>query len=61
MTKHRLAATCHKDGTVTYWGVYSRRWERRSCGVPDDELAAMGRTERERIIRHLARAEGRNR
>lgn len=45
---------CHKDGTVTYWSVYNQVWVDRAHYVPDDELAAMGDKERERVKRHLA-------
>lgn len=43
----------HKDGTVTYWSVYSQVWERRVLSVPDEEYAAMPEKERNAIIRHL--------
>jgi hypothetical protein len=46
-------ATCHKDGTVTYWSVYTQSWAERQTWVPDNELAAMNEVERNRVIRHL--------
>lgn len=45
----------HRDGTVTYWSVYSQTWQ-RSSRVSDAELAAMGHDERERVLRHTMRA-----
>ena len=47
--------TLHRDGTVTYWSVYRQTWVRRSRRLPDDEAAAQGRDDRERIDRHLSR------
>lgn len=45
----------HRDGTVTYWSVYSQTWQ-RSSRVSDAELAAMSHDERERVLRHTGRA-----
>lgn len=45
----------HRDGSVTYWSVYSQTWQRASA-VSDCELAAMGHDERERVLRHTVRA-----
>ena len=45
--------TYHRDGTITYWSVYSQVWVRRADNVPDRELAAMDRVERTRVQRHL--------
>ena len=47
--------TCHRDGSVTYWSVYQQVWVERARQVPADELAAMSSSERERVLRHLAR------
>ncbi len=47
-------ATIHRDGSITVWSVYRQRWVRTSH--PSDELlASMPTSERERILRHLAR------
>jgi hypothetical protein len=43
----------HKDGTVTYWSVYSQVWERRVSSVPDEEYAAMPEMERTAVFNHL--------
>lgn len=43
----------HKDGTVTYWSVFKQQWERRVVRIPDNELAAMGEKQRDRVINHL--------
>lgn len=48
-------ATCHRDLTVSYWSVYQGRWVSHATFVPDEELAAMGDRERERVLRHLER------
>lgn len=48
-----IKATCHKDGTVTYWSVYQQVWVKRASSIPDNELAAMNNKERERVMRHL--------
>lgn len=45
----------HRDGTVTFWSVYSQRWIRRTTVVSDREYAAMGDTDRHRITAHLGR------
>lgn len=39
--------------TYTYWSVYRQLWVRRADSVPDEDLAAMSRKERERTKRHL--------
>ena len=51
----KLAARCHRDGTVTYWSVYQQGWVRRAKSIPDQEYAAMSDAERRRIDRHLGR------
>ena len=48
--------THHRDGTLTYWSVYRGHWVRRVTHVPDQELAAMNEQEREKALRHLAKA-----
>lgn len=53
----KLKSVCHRDGTVTYWSVYCQVWERRQADVPDQELAAMSKEERRRVIRHLEEVE----
>ena len=45
--------TYHRDQTVSYWSVYRQSWV-RSARIPDAELAAMGTSTRERVVRHLA-------
>ena len=47
--------TYHRNGTVTYWSVFSQAWESRASCVPDRELAAMDRKECARVMRHLSR------
>lgn len=44
---------CHKDGTISYWSIYDQSWKNHAEEIPDRELAAMGESERERVIRHL--------
>ena len=48
--------TYHRDGTVTYWSVYQGHWVRRATSIPDQELAAMNKAEREKVMRHLSKA-----
>lgn len=44
--------TCHDDGTVSYWNVYTQQWERREAGAIEDRvLASMTQQERDRIAR----------
>jgi hypothetical protein len=49
---------CHRDGTVSFWSVYSQVWIQRATRISlrDEELAAMPAAERDRISRHLAKA-----
>ena len=44
----------HRDGTVTYWSVYSQAWRRRVASVQDRELAAMSARDRDRVTQHLS-------
>jgi len=48
-----MKTTCHRNGTVTYWSVYSQVWMRQQDTISDRELAEMGEKERERVMRHL--------
>lgn len=48
-----MKTTRHKDGTVTYWSVYSQQWVEHAHDVPDDELAAMSEKERGKVLSHL--------
>lgn len=50
--KGPYSPTLHRDGTVTYWSVYSQQWV-RSSSLPDQEYAAIGSEDRERIQAHL--------
>jgi hypothetical protein len=43
----------HRDGMVSYWSVYRQVRVARASYVSDEELAAMGARDRERVIRHL--------
>ena len=58
MRKGLLSATYHRDGSVTYWSVLRQEWDRayslKQIGAV--ELAARGRDERQRIVRHLTGA-----
>ena len=56
MTATNYRTVYHRDGSVTYWSVYRQQWVRRTDWVPMSELAAMTRDERNRVIKHLARA-----
>ena len=50
-----MKTICHKDGTVTYWSVYCQVWIERARYIADNELAAMNKTERERVKRNLVK------
>lgn len=52
----KLTLVCHRDGTVTYWSVYSQSWERRVSVLPTREVVAMSKSDRNRVLRHLERA-----
>lgn len=44
--------TYHRDGTVSFWNVFSQTWER--TGNPtDQDLATMDHDVRERVLRHV--------
>jgi hypothetical protein len=47
--------TYHRNGTVTYWSVYSQVWRRRASLISAADLAAMPEPERSRISRAMAR------
>jgi hypothetical protein len=51
-----MKSILHRDGTVTYWAVYLQSWERRVPLLPTRELAAMAKSDRNRILRHLEKA-----
>jgi hypothetical protein len=54
-----LPTRCHRDGTVTFWNVYTQQWERLcAMDISDDTLATLPHEERERIIRLAQRQEG---
>jgi hypothetical protein len=44
--------TFHRDGTVTYWNVYTQGWERVNAKhISDKVLASVGIKDRERILK----------
>ena len=46
----------HRDGTVTFWDVYSQTWTRKTAAqISDETLATMTEAERARIERHAAK------
>jgi hypothetical protein len=48
--KAKQQNTYHRDGTVSYWSVYTQCWERRPANsIPRDDLAAMNADERLRV------------
>ena len=47
-------ATCHRDGTVTFWDVYRQEW-RRSGQLTDRTLATLDEKERKRVSQHTSR------
>lgn len=51
--KRNRQATCHRDGTASFWSVYRQQWVREVAALIEDrELAAMGSDERRRVIMH---------
>ncbi len=44
----------HRDGSVSWWSVYTQTWHRTRCLPPDQDMAAMSAAERRRIALHLA-------
>ena len=44
----------HRDGTISYFSIYSQTWRERVVAIPDEELAAMTAPDRERVGSHLA-------
>ena len=48
--KSEMQNTYHRDGTVSYWSVFARRWLRADAGrIDHQDLAAMSASEREKI------------
>ena len=46
----------HRDGTVTYWSVYEQLWLTETVSqINDRELAAMGKENREKVIKHTSK------
>lgn len=52
-TKDPYRTVYHRDGSVSWWSVYSQSWHRTWTLPPDADLAAMSVAERKRIERHL--------
>jgi hypothetical protein len=45
-------STSHRDGTVSYWDVYTQGWDRvHADGISDSILSSMSDVERRRIAR----------
>ncbi len=52
-----LKNTYHRDGTVTYWNVYTQTWQRIAAErISDRVLASMTQAERDRIALAIAQA-----
>ena len=49
----RYKTVCHQDGTVSYWSTYLQQRIKRSWHVPTDDLSAMSRKERTKVLLHL--------
>lgn len=50
--KPNYQITIHRDGTVSFWNVYSSVWERKPCAsVTDAELAALTASDRAAIAK----------
>lgn len=46
-------ATCHRDGTVTYYDPLLARWVEGARTVPIHALTCLPRDEEDRVRRHL--------
>lgn len=46
--------TLHRDGSVTHFDIFRQQWV-RDTHLSDEVLMSMSATERERVLRHLAR------
>jgi hypothetical protein len=56
MAKHKndFSSVFHRDGSVTFWNVYTQTWQRRDFDrIPDEILATLPWNERGRILRKL--------
>jgi hypothetical protein len=54
--KSGYRSTFHRDGTVSYWNVHARQWERRpAASISDRVLASMDSVERDRVLRAARR------
>ncbi len=51
MATDPFRTTYHRDGTVTYWCVYTQTWQ-RSGRLSDSTLATLSSQERGRVLRH---------
>jgi hypothetical protein len=51
-------ATCHRNGTVTYWDPLKQEWIEGATSVPIHALAVLPRDEEARVRRHLLRHQG---
>ena len=50
--KPNYQSTHHRDGTVSFWNVYARQWERKSAAhIPDTVLSTLPQSDRDRIKR----------
>jgi hypothetical protein len=48
-------ATCHRNGTVTYYDPLKQQWIEGARTVPIHALTVLPRDEEERVRRHLGR------
>lgn len=54
--KPSYGTTLHKDGTVSYWNVFTQQWERTHAGnIPDDVIASLPTADRPRIAKLAAK------
>jgi len=52
---------CHRDGSVSYWSPYQKRWIERDPAVRKRELVAMDHQDQMRVQEHLVLARNRPR
>lgn len=47
-----LKTKYHRDGSVTFWNVFTRSWV-RAHNLQNQELATLTAKERRRVVRHF--------
>jgi hypothetical protein len=54
--KNNMKTKYHRDGSVTFWNIFTQTWQRRSASrISDEILSSLSSAERTRIARMAAR------